>query len=207
MSITKAAGQYIAGHPYIKECLKKELVNYSALSRQICDELKIGKFDAVLIACRRYFWKTKKEGMQENEILKLMKTARLMIKNKMIVAILEKPRDMERIYLFQKKIKKQKGDFNIIEGQEVITIITNSVHKEEIKTAFSTWLTKTNENLVEIVLIFDEKIETTPGVVSYIYALLAENGINVVEEMSCWTDLMIVIDEKDMAKAVKVLSF
>ena len=55
-------------------------------------------------------------------------------------------------------------------------------------------------------MIFDEKIETTAGVVSYIYSLLSEKGINIYEEMSCWTDLMIVIDENDLGKTMNILS-
>lgn len=207
MNITKETEKYIAEHPGIKSCINKDLINYSALSRQICDELKIDKFDAVLIACRRYFWKHKNDPQHKNEVFSLLKNAKVMVKNKMIVAILEKPRDLEKLYIFQKKVKKKKGDFNIIEGQDVVTIITNSENASEIKEAFTSWLVKVNHNTVEIAIIFDEKIETTPGVVSYVYSLLAENNINVLEEMSCWTDLMIVIDEKDMAKAVKVLSF
>lgn len=207
MSITKQVEQYIIEHPSIKDCLKKDFINYSALSRQICSELKIDKFDAVLISCRRYFWKLKKISDDNNEIINLLKTAKVMVKNKMIVAILEKPKDLEKIYVFQKKIKKRKGDFNLIEGQDVLTIITNSEYLPEIKDTFNLWLIKLATNVVEIVLIFNEKIENTPGVVSYIYSLLSENNINVLEEMSCWTDLMIVLDEKDMSKALKVISF
>ena len=51
------------------------------------------------------------------------------------------------------------------------------------------------------------KIETTSGVVNYIYGLLADKGVNVLEEMSCWTDLMIILEEKDLSKAMAVLSF
>ena len=53
---------------------------------------------------------------------------------------------------------------------------------------------------------FDEKIETTPGVVSFIYGLLADNSNNVWEEMSCWTDFMVIIEQKDAARAMRVLS-
>ncbi len=207
MSITKQVEKYISEHPSILDCLKKDLINYSELSRQICNDLNIKKFDAALIACRRYFRKLKKENIHENEIIKLVKSSKLMVKNKIIVAILEKPRDLEKVYSFQKKIRKEKGDFNLIEGTEVITIITNESYKDEIKKEFSNWIIKITGDVVEFIIVFDKKIETTPGVVSYIYNLLAENGINVLEEMSCWTDLLIVIDTKDMAKAMNVLSF
>ena len=120
---------------------------------------------------------------------------------------MDKPRDMEKIYMFQKKIKKDKGDFNLIEGENSITLVTNSKYSKEIKEEFKHWIIKNSENLVQIAIIFDPQIETTPGIVNYVYGLLAENGINILEEMSCWTDLMIIIDEKDLAKTMKVLSF
>ena len=207
MNITKLTERYISEHPSIKDCLKKDLVNYSALSREICDKLNIKKFDAVLIACRRYFWKVRQEKLHEEEILALLKNCKIRIRNKIIVAIIEKPRDFEIFSGLQKKIKKEKGDFNLMEGEEVVTVVTNSQYLKNIKDLFKAKIIKSTENLVQITLIFDEKIETISGVVSYIYSLLAENGINILEEMSCWTDLMIVIDEKDMASAVKVLSF
>jgi hypothetical protein len=60
MSITKQAEAYISEHPSIKDSLIKGLINYSALSREICEHLRTDRFDAVLIACRRYYWKTRK---------------------------------------------------------------------------------------------------------------------------------------------------
>jgi hypothetical protein len=31
--------------------------------------------------------------------------------------------------------------------------------------------------------------------------------VNIVEEMSCWTDILIVIDESDLPKAMSLLRF
>ncbi|MBN2367686.1 ACT domain-containing protein [Candidatus Woesearchaeota archaeon] len=207
MSITKQVESFISGRPSIKDSLQLGLVNYSALSRQICDELKIEKFDAVLIACRRYYWKSQKNSIHEKAILELVKNAKLRVRNKIIVAIIEKLRDMDPIYHLQKKIRKDKGDFNLIEGEDTITLVTNSAYSEEIKKSFRSRIVMLNEKLVQITFLFDPKIEKVSGVVTYVYSLLAEQGINIHEEMSCWTDLMIVIEEKDVAKAMKVLSF
>lgn len=207
MSISKLTKKYIEEHPSVKECVLNDLINYSALARMICQEYKIKKFDAVLIACRRYFWNNKASSSHEKEITLLLKNAKLHVKNKIIVAILERPRDMEIVYLMQKKIRKEKGDLNIIEGEDVLTIITNSKYKELINSEFKSRIIKINQSLVQVTLIFDEKIETTSGVVSHIYSLLSENGINIMEEMSCWTDLMIILEEKDMARAMDILSF
>lgn len=55
-------------------------------------------------------------------------------------------------------------------------------------------------------MIFDESLETVSGVVASVYRLFAMNDINIREEMSCWTDIMIIIDEQDIGKAMQVLS-
>lgn len=206
MNITKLTEEYISKHPSIKDCIVKEIINYSALARVICDFYKIKNFDAVLIACRRYFYKLEK-NIHEKKIIELVKNSKLIIRNKIIVAIMDKPKDLARIYNFQKEVKKQKGDFNLIEGEEVLTIITNLRYEQEINEQFKTWIINIEKNLVQITMLFDPKIETTSGVVNYIYGLLANKGINVLEEMSCWTDLMIILEEKDLQKAMEVLSF
>ncbi len=206
MNITKISEKYISEHPSIKDCLIKEIINYSALAREICDFYRIDKFDAVLIACRRYYYKLKKK-VHEKDIIKLVKNSKLIVRNKIIVAIIEKPKDLVRIYNFQKLVKKEKADFNIIEGENVITIVTNEKYQNHISEEFKSWLLKVERNLVQITLVFNPMIETTSGVVNYIYGLLADNDINVLEEMSCWTDLMMILEEKDLARAINVLSF
>jgi len=52
MNIKKAVFAYIEGRPSIKDCLKKGLINYSSLTRQIIKDLGITEddFDATLIA-------------------------------------------------------------------------------------------------------------------------------------------------------------
>jgi len=59
---------------------------------------------------------------------------------------------------------------------------------------------------VQISMLLSEEVEIVPGVVAYVYGLLAEHGINLREEMSCWTDLMLVIEQKDLETAVRLLT-
>ncbi|HDO19617.1 MAG TPA: hypothetical protein ENG74_02695 [Thermoplasmatales archaeon] len=64
---------------------------------------------------------------------------------------------------------------------------------------------KINKGLALIIIRSPKDIENTPGVLSYIYSLFAENGINIVETMSCWTDTILVVDEKDVARVMEFL--
>ena len=207
MSITKLSRQYISDHPSIKDCLRLGLVNYSALARTICDNLQIKQFDAVVVAARRYYDQIKSQLPHEKKIVSLIRNAKLRAHNKIAVAVVEKPRDFERLYTLQKKIKKDRGDFNFIEGEDALVLVTNSDYLDDLRVTFKGRIIKLSENLAQITMLFDQKIETTSGVVAYVYGLLASNGINVLEEMSCWTDLMLVVAEQDAAKAMRVLSF
>jgi hypothetical protein len=207
MNFARLARDYVSQRHHLKECLRRGLVNHSALAREVCDFAKTDRFDAVLIACRRLASRLKSQVSEGKRIRQLLKQARIELKNRVVVVVIEKPRDYERLYLLQKSIKKERGDFNIIEGAHAIVIISEQKFLASIREAFRTGILKITQALAQISMTFDEKIESTPGVVAQIYGLLADNGINVLEEMSSWIELMIVVDEKEAVQAMKILSF
>ena len=93
MNITKLTETYINSHPSVKDCVRKGLINYSALTRNIADDLGLDlkkNFDAILIACRRYFSKVNKEIAMEDKIIELLKKSKVEVKNKIIAVIVEK---------------------------------------------------------------------------------------------------------------------
>ncbi len=209
-NITRLTEQYISEHPSIKDCLKKGLINYSSLTRQICKNQNLDSkknFDAILIACRRYYRKVSKETVLENKIIKILKGSKLEVKNKIVVVLVEKDIYYGHLIELQKEIKKKKELFHIIEGSNTITVITSNEFLNIVKRFFRNKIIKINENLAEITLKSSEDLEKTPGVIAYLSTLLAENGINIIETMSTWTDTLFVIDEKDIAKVMELLSF
>ena len=52
-----------------------------------------------------------------------------------------------------------------------------------------------------------KEIEQTAGIMGYLCSLLGENGVNIVEEMSCWTDTIFLVQEKDLGKVMELLKF
>ena len=50
-------------------------------------------------------------------------------------------------------------------------------------------------------------LENTPGVNAFVYSKFREHGINIVEQISCWTDTIVVISEEDIAIVMKFLKF
>ncbi len=210
MNITKLAERYINEHPSIKDCIRKGLINYSSLTRQIASDSGVDpkkNFDAILIACRRYFRKIKKEDILENKILGILKSSKLEVKNKIIVVVVEKDVYFNHIVELHKEVKKRAEVFHVIEGSNTITLITASEFLDSIKKMFKNKILKITNDLAEVILKSSGDLEDTPGVIAYLTTLLAENGVNIIETMSTWTDTLFVVSEEDIAKVMSVLRF
>ena len=209
-NITKLTENYVLEHPSIKDCLKNNLVNFSSLSRKIAEELDLNmrkNFDAILIACRRFQRKLKKEETFESRILKILKKSKVEIKNKIIAIVLERDIYFENLINLEKEIKKRKEIFRIIEGASGITVITTDDFIDLIKKYFKNKIVLENKNLAEIIIKSPEEIETTPGTYAYLASLFGENNINIVESLSCFTDTIFLIKEEDVGKAIGLLRF
>ncbi|MBD3164726.1 hypothetical protein GF323_06005 [Candidatus Woesearchaeota archaeon] len=208
MSITKIAEQYIQNRPYIQSSLKKGLINYSSLAREIAraKNLDAGNFDAILIACRRYKEKIAGRG-NEKEIVRLLRKSRIETKNRISVFVIGRDAAIANMQLIEKKIRREKGTFRLVESFSVFTVIVSDEYDADVEKTFGGSILKHTASLVEITLKTSEDIETIPGVMSFLYSKLAYAGINVIESMSCWTDTIFLLKEKDLAKAMETLRF
>ena len=209
-NITKITEGYIAEHPFVKDCLKKGLINYSSLTRQICLDMNLdakSNFDAVLIACRRFYSKVKSEATVEKKILEILKNSKIEVRNKINAMVLEKGIFFPNLIEIEKEAKKSNETFHIVEGAAAITIIASDEFAVKIKQAFRSKILKESKELVEVILKSPKQIETTSGVISYLYSLLGENDINVYETLSCWTDTIFLIEERHLSKVMSLLRF
>jgi len=180
------------------------------LSRRLAEELDLNlkkNFDAILIACRRYQRKLKNEEVLENKILKILKNSKIEIKNKVIAVVLEKDIFFGTLQNLEKDIKKRKEIFRIIEGASAITVITTEEFLEPIRKYFKNKIIVENTNLAEITIKSPKEIEEVPGTYAYLCSLFGENNINIVETLSCWTDTIFLVDEKDTGKVMGLLRF
>ena len=209
-NITKLTEGYIAEHPFVKDCLKKGLINYSSLTRQICLDLNLDakrNFDAVLIACRRFYSKIKSEATIEKKILEILKNSKIEVRNKINAVVLEKGIFFPNLLDIEKEAKKSNETFHIVDGATAITIITSDEFAKKTTQTFRNKIIKESGDLVEVILKSPRQIETTAGVISYLYSLLGENDINVYETLSCWTDTIFLVEEKDLSKVMALLRF
>lgn len=205
---TELTEKYIREHASIKDCLKKGLINYSALSRLVAKEYELENKmsnEAILVAARRFKDKIKHKPI-EDKVLSLFKNSNIEIKNNVVIFTLEKYVYPDSLIDIEKKIKKGKALFFSIEGAKTITLIVQKQSEGLIEGDFRKYILSKEENL-SLVTITSPGIERTPGAVYYISGLFFDNEINILEFMSCYDDTLIVIDSKDVDKAIRFLNF
>ena len=209
-STTELTIEYIKEHPSIKSCLKKGLINYSSLSRLIAKELNIEKKnskEAILIAERRFQEKLKKETAFEKQIKDLLAKSEIEIKNKILVFILEKNIYLDYFDQIQKQIRKELGTFYLLEGSDSYTLVIQEKYSNLIEKKFRSKIIKKRSNLALINYKSSKEIEDIPGVLSYLTTLFSENGVNIVEFLSSWTDTLFIINSDDITKTLNFLKF
>ena len=197
--------EYIKNHPHIKSCLKAGLINYSSLSRQIAKDLKIEKktsMEAILIAARRFQDKLSEEKVYEKKIKNLLSDSEIEIKNKIVVFIINKSISSDSFQKIQKS-----GLFSVLEGSNSYTVITQEKNATLLEKKLKGFIIKSTKNLALVNIKSGQDIENIPGIVAYLTSLFAENGVNILEFLSSWTDTLFVIEKKDVNKVLEFLEF
>ncbi|MCG7845174.1 MAG: ACT domain-containing protein [Methanomassiliicoccales archaeon] len=206
-SVAEKTRSYIDAHPSVKDCMAKDLINYSSLARLIMKDLSIKNEEAVMIACRRYAQKLSKKD-HESDILVILADSRIEVKTK--ICIITASNDwtvLQRLERIFAKLINQKALMQVIQGAQAITIIADEkLRSEVVNEVGETNVLKVREDLVEITVKSPQKIGDTSGVFSYLASNLSEQGVNVVETVSCYTDTIFIIHEKDMIQAYSILS-
>jgi aspartokinase len=188
MTVAQNVRGYLKNKPYLLEALEKGIVNLSELSRQIQRELKTDDTSAIKAALRRY-----SEDLQKHKQKREEKVLQLLKRSNMAVY------DRKSVIITGKELSSQTGMKVDLLGKFVY-LLDRSELPERITTLVK------HDNCTMIVVHSPEELEATPGVVAFLATLLAEQNVNIIEFISCWTETIIVVKKKDSLKAYEVLS-
>jgi aspartokinase len=188
MTIAQNVRSHLQNKPYLLEALEKGIVNLSELSRQIQEELKISNTSAVKAALRRFSEELQKHKQKrEEKVLQVLKRSAMAVYDRKSVMITTKEINTKtgmKVDLLNKYVYLlDRGDL----PQRINAIVKH-------------------DNCTMIVMHSPEELEATPGVVAFLTTLLAEQNVNIIEFISCWTETIIVVEKKDSLKAYEVLS-
>jgi aspartokinase len=187
-SVAQLVRETIRMRPSLLDALKMQIVNYSALARMLQSEIGEGSLEAVKAAIIRVSEELETEtGLQEEKIRGILRESVVRLQDK--ISVITSPEMLDIPYI-------------------VTAYLTDSyvymVDQTRIKNEIPDFVHET-DNLVALILISPDRVETTPGFVAFITNLLASREINIVEFISCSTNTVIVLDASDALNAFSML--
>lgn len=206
-SVAETTRKYIDRHPSIRDCISKDLVNFSSLSRLIMKEMGVTHEEAVLAASRRYAAKLSKTDF-EGDIMSVFEESRLELKTRICIVVAKNEwivlRNLEEVV---KKILSDKSTMQVMQSANAITVISEDKFLPMITRAIGEdHVVSVKQNLAEITVKSPQRIETTTGAFTYLVSMLSEQGINLLEAVSCYTDTIFIVNREDMMHAFDILS-
>jgi len=188
MTIAQNVRTYLRNKPYLLEALEKGIVNLSELSRQIQKELKTGNTSAIKAALRRFSEEAQRHKQKrEEKVLSVLRRSGMAVYDRKSVMITNREIDVKNAL----KVDLLNKHLYLLDRSEL---------PERVSTLVK------HEDCTMIVVHSPEELEATPGVVAFLATLLAEQNVNIIEFISCWTETIMVVEKKDSLKAYEVLS-
>ncbi|MBI2337549.1 MAG: aspartate kinase [Candidatus Levybacteria bacterium] len=211
ISITDVVTNIVKTSPFLEEALTRDILSYSALARELIPKIektldKSVTRGAVVMALKRISVKRKlaKKRVQEVHLLSNL-TIRANLTEFTFVNSYTMAQNQKK--LFSSIGKKGDVFINMAQGIHETTFIASNDIVADIEIIFQkeTLLSKTSQ-LSSITIRFPKEYLKTPGVYYTIMKLLAWEGINVVEAVSTYLELTLVLENKDIEKTFSIIS-
>jgi aspartokinase len=209
-TIAHLTRKIIEKKPFLEEALFEGIVNNAALAEKMMPELekelkKKVKFSAVNLAIRRMA-----EGLETKPVinLKFNKDTDINLKSNIIEIVLYKN---EKIPEYIKKIYNlmdfKKGDFlTITQGINEVMIITNEKYKQKIIDFIPNKIIKKKiNNLSTLSVNIPESSLEGIGLFYVITKALNWENINIIDIVSTYTEITLIVKEDDASRSFDVL--
>jgi len=210
LTITDVVKELLKKTPLIEEALSKDLINYSSLARLFKPEIekrlfKTVEIPSIVMALKRT---VKKLKLPSKKLKKLEPKGELAVRSNLTEYILVASESaIRQLGVFAQILTKQANAFfALTKGvREIDVIVSDSLRTELMKLLRNEKIIAKVEDLSLITLFHSEGAVFTPGFHYSILKALAWENINVIEIVSTYTELTIILQSKDVDAAFSVL--
>lgn len=179
---------YLRQRPILRTYLMEGAINCSALAKEIA--LKVYGDKKAIVAIRAALLREaiSRESYEASEkaALRVLSGSTLEIRTGLCVVLSKEPLRVPVVVVSTSK----SGIMSVIEGE----------HAQKLKSH-----DRLIKNIDMITICSSKSIEGTPGVVSLLLNTLAQEGINLVEVISCHYDTLLVLNSHDTERAFQIL--
>ena len=209
VTVSHIVEKMVKENPSLEIALAKDLISYSKLARNIREkvEKELGKKvndPAIIVALKRL--KEKSEHLYERKRVfygkELNTTSNLM--EITIGKSSQLPFIMKKIYEFSEL--EDGCILNAIHGNNQTTLVFSERMEPKIRTLLKDEKTLSEiKSLAQLSIRFDEKMFETPGFIVFVLKELSWNNINIIEIVSTYTELIVVIRKEELMKAYGIV--
>ena len=217
VSVAEITRELVKSKPFLEDALIRGIINYNALAEELLPQVKERygpgpvKLATVSMALRRLGDELGSEHIAEIEKkLSEFASSDMVIKYDLFEITVEIPsaRDLGQTLsmLYQIIPVTPKSFLSITQGTSETTVITQSHYRKEVNDLFSNFnITSRIDNLAALSLRIPETSAESPGLFYYITKTLAMDGINIVELISTFSEMQLILEEDDVAEASKAI--
>ncbi len=196
--------------PFIRGCLAEGVVNYSALSRLLAEELRARGIHASLGAIKMALIRLREEVVENEKELRVklkrvLGSTVLQLQSDLVVVTVRKHPVIAKLPAIVRSMEMARF-FQILQGVNTFTFIVSRENLEELLRNIG------REDVVEIlgdqaavILVSPRDIVETPGVVALIASTLYENDVNITQIVSCYSDTIVLVNASKAWEAYRVL--
>ena len=209
-SIASVVRNLITSRPSLLTCLINNVVNYTALAESLKRDVKeeLGtdvSTNAIKVTLTRFGKELRRRAKEiEDPIASIMARSAIRLETDLVVITINKEYALPALSELMKIMRRARFT-QITQGVNSYTIVVSRELSNEVKQVIKEASLDIVEDQTAIILVSPKEILTTPGVVSYVTALLTWNGINITQIISCHLDTIIIINSSDALKAYSLL--
>lgn len=211
ITISEIIKNIVKNKPLIEEELTLNLINLSALARLIKPQiesklLKPVTINAIVMALKRYSDKLPKPIAKQSDVIK--KINDISIRSNLTEYTFLNSHSILRNQkiLLDRIIDLRDRFFTFTHGLFEVTLIVNSCIEKNIEKIFKKekLISKLN-NLSALIIHLPKETVHTPGIFYLLLKQLAWENINIIEEVSTYTEFIIILDKNNIDRAFSIL--
>ena len=209
VTIARLVEKTVKENPSLEIMLSKDLVSFSKLARYLKTEVekelgKPVKESAIIVAIKRLQNKAAKSYEKPTEFSARSITTYSNLVEIGVITSSQLREKVQEMYAFSEL--SEGAMLHISEGvNQTAFVFSGNLEPKMRKVLEGEKILIEVDGVAQLSVSFEKDMFETPGFLVYVLKELAWNGINVIEIISTYTELNIMIKGKDLTKAYKIL--
>ena len=211
MSISRVVRSVIISRPSILDCMKMNIINYSALARYIQRHIekllsRRVNVNAIKMALIRFSEDIqKREEFLESRIRDVLAKTVISVQTDLVVLTVRREALLGKFEVLLKNIEAARF-FQLTQGMRTFTlVIAKEIYEDIVSVIGRDAIVDIIDHQTAIILISPHEIIETPGVIAYITSILSSQGINMTQIISCYEDTILILNRYEALKAYQIL--